>query len=111
MVTKSEILQIWRKLPTEIVLTQYGDDLGARSLFDQPSVDKANVEANADVFDSKQIDQAVQEFSKYFKRTRGVIRQRTSYGWKHVLERKEGVEYISKGDMKWESFSIGFSCF
>ncbi|KAJ3051605.1 hypothetical protein HK097_007367 [Rhizophlyctis rosea] len=96
MSTLDDIKNILKNLPTNILLTQYGNELGRNSLIRNPTVQKDDIEANAAVFDLKRIESAIQEIGQMFKdsRTKNPV---SSYGMKHWLE-DAGGSYITNGD-------------
>lgn len=109
MVQREEIIAVLRsQVPKHVLLTPYGNELSARSLIKTPSVAKEDVEGNADLFDMQRLNDAVAELYLFFKKTRKLFREFNSYGWKHYLERKPGVQYISSGTFAMAAYLAGF---
>lgn len=98
MVERDEIIEVLRnRVPQGVILTPYGNENSPRSLIRPPSVAKDDVEANADLFDLSRLSDAVVELPIFFRKTRNINKDWHSYAWKHVLERKNGIRYISAG--------------
>jgi hypothetical protein len=97
MVQIAEIVQVLKtQVPAGTVLTNYGNEASHRSLVKPPSVTPGDYEANAAVFNLRDLDDLIVDMYIIFRKRRNVNKVMTSYGWKHVLEKKRG-KYVSNG--------------
>ena len=109
MVKREEVIEVLRnRVPEGVILTPYGNENSPRSLIKPPSVAKHDVEANADLFDLSRLSDAVVELPIFFRKTRNINKDFHSYAWKHVLERKKGVRYISAGTFAMAAYLSDF---
>lgn len=107
MVTLDDVKNVLIGLPSDVLLTQYGNELGNGSLIRKTNVDKADIEANAQLFDLKRIQKSVLEIPNIFSRSR-TRHKFSSYALKHVLEEQTG-EYITNGDFIVAMILSGFA--
>ena len=102
IVTTDDVVHVLiHKVPVEVTLTRYGNEVSPRSLAKPPRVSKFDFVKNVELFGLERLGTIMDLIQKQTVRTVRVNENMGSYAWKHYIERKSGpglYSYLSNGE-------------